>query len=241
MSGIPSAITRNLLDCLLANLGVDKVDILYLHAPDHKTPIEDTLKAIDEFHKQGKFKELGLSNYAAWQVVDIIHICRNKGYVVPTVYQGLYNPITRQVEKELLPCLKKFNVRFYAYNVTCGGLLSGKHYDINKIPTDGSRFDNNTPYQSRYWKESYFQALDKIRKACEQTGTKMIDAAHRYMIHHSQLDGKKGDKIILGVSKIEHLIANAEACLQGPLPVEVINAFDEGANLTMPHWFNYFR
>ena len=51
----------------------------------------------------GKFEELGLSNYAAWQVVDIYHICKTKGYVLPTVYQGMYNCITREVEPELFP------------------------------------------------------------------------------------------------------------------------------------------
>lgn len=65
--------------------------------------------------------------------------------------------------------------------------------------------------------------------------------AHRYMVHHSKLDGSKGDKLIIGVSKLEHIKANAEACIAGPLPNEIIEAFDEGATITQPYWYDYFR
>ena len=102
----------------LSNLQVDSVDLLYLHAPDHNTAIEETLGAMQELYEgiryyhqlvpfgdvhitfvymyiAGKFKELGLCNYASWEVADIYHTCKRKGWVLPTVYQGMYNPITR--------------------------------------------------------------------------------------------------------------------------------------------------
>ncbi len=73
------------------------MDLLYLHAPDHSTPIEDTLKAVNELHKAGKFTRFGLSNYASWEVAEVVYICRMNKYIVPTVYQGMYNAVTRQV------------------------------------------------------------------------------------------------------------------------------------------------
>lgn len=64
--------------------------------------------------------EFGLSNYAAWEVAEICTLCRSNGWILPTVYQGMYNATTRQVETELFPCLRHFGLRFYAYNPLAG-------------------------------------------------------------------------------------------------------------------------
>ncbi|KAG5274732.1 hypothetical protein AALO_G00139530 [Alosa alosa] len=121
---------RSQLETSLKRLHTQCVDIFYLHAPDHQNPIVDTLRACNELHKEGKYKELGLSNYASWEVAEIYCICKHNNWVLPTVYQGMYNSTTRQVETELLPCLRNFGMRFYAYNPLAGGLLTGKyHYE----------------------------------------------------------------------------------------------------------------
>jgi aflatoxin B1 aldehyde reductase len=79
----------------LSELGTDCVDIFYLHAPDRSVLFEDTLEACNELHKEGKFVELGLSNYAAWEVAEIVTTCQKNGWVQPTVYQAMYNAISR--------------------------------------------------------------------------------------------------------------------------------------------------
>ncbi|MGH0168046.1 UNVERIFIED_CONTAM: hypothetical protein FKN15_073673 [Acipenser sinensis] len=78
---------RSQLDTSLKRLQAQSVDIFYLHAPDHENPIEDTLRACHELHREGKFKELGLSNYACWEVAEIYCICKHNGWIRPTVYQ----------------------------------------------------------------------------------------------------------------------------------------------------------
>ena len=88
----------------------------YLHGPDRSTPFEVTLKAVDELHKEGKFKRFGISNFMSWEVAEIVTICRQHGYIQPTVYQGYYNAIQRKVEPELFPCLRKFGISFYAFS-----------------------------------------------------------------------------------------------------------------------------
>uniref|UniRef100_A0A3Q2WZ53 Aflatoxin B1 aldehyde reductase member 4-like n=1 Tax=Haplochromis burtoni TaxID=8153 RepID=A0A3Q2WZ53_HAPBU len=113
---------RSQLETSLQRLRTDCVDLFYLHAPDHQNPIEDTLRACNDLHKEGKFKELGLSNYVSWEVAEIVCICRHNNWIVPTVYQGMYNATTRQVETELLPCLRYYGMRFYAYNPLAGSL-----------------------------------------------------------------------------------------------------------------------
>ena len=75
------------LQASLSAMEADSVDLFYLHAPDLSTPIEATLEACQTLFEQGKFRELGLSNYPAWEVVRIYHLCKERGWVVPTVYQ----------------------------------------------------------------------------------------------------------------------------------------------------------
>lgn len=79
----------------LGELGADCVDIFYLHAPDHSVPFEETLEAVNELHKQGSFVQLGLSNFAAWEVAEVYTICKERGWVKPTIYQAMYNAISR--------------------------------------------------------------------------------------------------------------------------------------------------
>ncbi len=87
----------------LSELGTDCVDIFYLHAPDRSVPFEETLEACNELHKEGKFVELGLSNYAAWEIAEIVITCRKNGWVQPTVYQAMYNAISMSLSR--LPSL----------------------------------------------------------------------------------------------------------------------------------------
>ncbi|XP_046882240.1 aflatoxin B1 aldehyde reductase member 3 [Hypomesus transpacificus] len=240
---------RSQLDISLKRLKSDSVDLFYLHAPDHQNPIQDTLRACDELHKEGKYKELGLSNYASWEVAEIVCICRNNNWIVPTVYQGMYNATTRQVETELLPCLRYCNMRFYAYNPLAGGLLTGKYHFEDK---DGSQpagrfFGNNWAgaYRDRYWKQSHFQAIDLVMKAMETAygvdKPSMTSAALRWMYHHSQLRGDLGDGVIIGMSTMEQLQQNMSASEEGVLDQRVVEAFKQAWDLVAHECPNYFR
>ena len=78
----------------LAELQTDCVDIFYLHAADRSVPFEETLETVNELHKEGKFVQLGLSNYTAFEVAEIVIMARERGWVRPTIYQGMYNAIS---------------------------------------------------------------------------------------------------------------------------------------------------
>lgn len=103
-------------------LGSD-VDIYYIHAPDSKTPLGETLSAIDEINKSGFFKRFGLSNYKAEDVQKVYDHCKEKGYVLPTAYQGNYSAVARKQEELLFPTLRKLGISFYAYSPLAGGFL----------------------------------------------------------------------------------------------------------------------
>ena len=87
-------VLRENLERSLNQLGTDTVDIFYLHAPDRSVPFAETLEAVNELHKEGKFVELGLSNYTAFEVAEIVTMCNERGWVRPTIYQAMYNAIS---------------------------------------------------------------------------------------------------------------------------------------------------
>jgi aflatoxin B1 aldehyde reductase len=208
----------------LRRLKTDYLDLLYLHAPDLKTPIEATLEACQKLFKEGKFREFGLSNYAAWQVADIWHLCKQNGWVIPSVYQGRYSAVTRDVEGELFPAIRNFGLRFYAYNPLAAGLLTGRYHQISNVPQEG-RFALKRVYLERFWKKSIFDAIEIIQDAAEQTGLSMIQIALRWILRYSFVNGPNGDGVIIAASNLKQWEYNLNN-LSGELPVKVLEAID---------------
>ncbi|KAF9899911.1 hypothetical protein EC991_008145 [Linnemannia zychae] len=225
----------------LKALNTNKVDILYLHAPDYTVPLEETCKAVDDLYKEGLFERFGVSNYAAWQVAHIHGICSKNNYVLPTVYQGAYNPIGRDVVPELLPCLTHFNISFYAYNPICGGLLSGK-YKFDHVP-EGSRYDSTTPIgkmvRGMYWNKANFEAVESLTKVAKESNLTLLEATLRWMRHHSGLTAKDG--ILIGASTVAQLEESLTELDKGPLPQDMIKAFDEAWEHVKSFSQPYFR
>ncbi|RAH49603.1 Aldo/keto reductase, partial [Aspergillus brunneoviolaceus CBS 621.78] len=124
----------------LRELGTDHVDIFYLHAADRTTPFAETFETLDRLYRQGKFKQLGLSNFSAFEVAEVVTLCNERGWVRPTIYQAIYNALTRGIEDELIPCCRRWGIDVVVFNPLAGGFLSGK-YKTTEHPADG-RFSN---------------------------------------------------------------------------------------------------
>lgn len=216
------------------------IDLLYLHFPDPSTPIAETLAACAALYADGKIKALGLSNYPAWQVVDIWNVCQKHDWLKPTVYQGLYNPLSRKAEFELFPSLRELGIRFYAYNPLAGGLLSGKYKDFNETPVEG-RFTYRPNYKNRYWKKSLFEAMFVINSACELVQISIAEAVFRYLVFSSKLSDLQNSGILIGTSKIEQLKANLYAFNKGPLPLSVADSFEVAWDLARQESPEYFQ
>ena len=227
----------------LSRLKLGSVDTVFLHFPDPATPVENVLEAMAELHREGKFRELGLSNFPAWMAADAWHICFRNGWVKPTVYEGMYNPLTRFAERELDACLDRFGMRYYAYNPLCGGLLTGRYESFEDAPADG-RFTHRPGYQNRYWKKSYFDAVRLLKAECEKQGMTTVEASFRWLMNHSMLRGERGDAVIIGASKLSHLTQNLETVKAGPLPKELTEAFEKAWQITRgdsPEYFTLYK
>ena len=227
----------------LERMKLDSVDTVFLHFPDPATPVDSVLSAMAELHEKGAFRELGLSNFPAWMVADVWHICDKRGWVKPTVFEGVYNPLTRREEAELDACLNAYGFRFYAYNPMCGGLLTGRYGRFEDTPADG-RFTHRPNYRGRYWKKSFFSALQLLRDACGKYDLTTIEATYRWLAYHSMLNAERGDAILIGASRLDHLRQNMKAIKAGPLPEDVIEAFEQAWTITKgdsPEYFTLYK
>ncbi|KAF7351348.1 Aldo/keto reductase [Mycena sanguinolenta] len=216
----------------LTALKADKIDIYYLHAPDRSVPYEDTLRELNKIYTEGAFARFGLSNYPAWEVAQICEICKRNGWVMPSVYQGIYNAQHRVIEAELIPCLRAYGISFYVYNPLAGGFLTSR-YTRDQIEFDaGDRFNPERPYAAHqrglFWSEVNFKALDLLRAAIAAHGITESEAALRWLAHHSVLKKELGDAVILGAAGKKHLEDNLEALDKGPLPADVVAALEAG-------------
>jgi aflatoxin B1 aldehyde reductase len=201
-------------------LGVDKVRTLYCHRPDHATPLAETAEVFDELYKQGKFEHWGVSNYRASTLKELLAVCDEKGFVKPTVYQGMYNVLSRHADTLLFPILKEHGITYNVYSPTAGGLFAAK---------TSSRYTTGKPGTAN-WIGMYKgdakleDAVEKIRQIADEHGISAIDLALRWAVHNSPL--KKGDGVILGARNEEQLVQNVEAINKGKLPDRVAEKLD---------------
>jgi aflatoxin B1 aldehyde reductase len=154
------------------------------------------------------------------------------------------------VEPELLPCLRRYNIAFYAFNPVAGGILTDRYTRDSGSGSagaiePGSRFDparvQGTSYRGRYWNDAYFDALDIVRPAAKKAGLTTAEAALRWITHHSALKKEFGDAIIIGASSAAQLEENLVNFEKDPLPEEVVKAFDEGWEIVKAVCKPYFR
>ncbi|KAL5527048.1 hypothetical protein ACEPAG_5839 [Sanghuangporus baumii] len=239
---------RKFLQIQLKALNTDKLDMWYLHGPDRTTPYDVTLKAVDELYKEGRtsyFKRFGLSNYYSWEVAEIVTICRERGYVQPTVYQGIYNAMVRSVEPELFPCLRKFGLSFYGFNALAGGFFTGRYTGPDAKVEKGTRFDTSRKvgqlYRKRYWNEPHFHALEIVKQAADKHGLTLAEVALRWVSHHSLMKREYGDSILIGASSVKHIEQNLDDLDKGPLPEDVVKALDEAWLIVKPEAANYWH
>ena len=219
--GLSKEAIRTSVDESLARLQTDYLDLLYLHMPDNRVPIVETLETVDALHREGKIRYGATSNYASWQLCEALWLCERNGWAPPMVSQPMYNALARGIEQEYIPFAKQFGVSLVVYNPLAGGMLTGKQ-SLDRGPIEGTRFDSNERYLNRYWHKPYFEAVEEMKAVSARAGRPLLEIAFRWL-----LDQDVVDSVILGASKIEHLEANIKASASAPLAATVREECDE--------------
>lgn len=200
-------------------LQTNRVDTYYIHSPDRRSKTEDVLAGINALYEAGKFNRFGLSNFLASEVDDVVRICREKGYILPTVYQGNYSAVARHAETQTLPTLRKYGIAFYAYSPIAGGFLTK---DVETMLAGGEgRWDPNIPlgalYTSLYNKPQMLEGLRLWEKIAVDTGIPKGELAYRWVAYNSALKSELGDGMIVGSRNPEQLTQTLEWIEKGVL------------------------
>lgn len=228
--GPPGTITKDQVvkdaEDSLKRVGIKQFDIFYIHAPDPTVPFEDTLAGFAEAHKKGIFKRFGLSNFSAEQVQQVYDIAKEKGYPLPEVYQGNYNPVARHSEDKLFPTLRKLGIHFYAYSPLAGGFLTKTAADLD---AGAGRFNEKAIgglYSQLYDKPSLREALVEWNKIAEKEGVSKAELAYRWVAYHSALESDE-DGVIFGASSLAQVDQTAKGIKKGKLSKEAVEGIEK--------------
>ena len=169
------------VEASLERLGTDRLDVLFMHRWDPITPLEETLRGLEDLVRAGKVLYLGASNYAAWQIAKGLGISARNGWSRFDVIQPMYNLVKRQAEVEILPLAKAEDLGVITYSPVGGGLLSGK-YGPDKRP-EATRIMTNDEYKARYGEDWVFETAGRFARSPGEMG-----------VHPGQPGGRLGGR-----------------------------------------------
>jgi aryl-alcohol dehydrogenase-like predicted oxidoreductase len=192
----------------LRRLQTDYIDLYQPHSFDADTPIDETLRALDDLVRQGKVRYLGCSNYPAWQIALALGVSAQHGWARFDCVQPRYNLLYREIESELLPLCRDQGLGVIAYNPLAGGFLTGKYKSLEQ-PQDKSRFNlgkTGDLYRERYWHDAQLEAVQELDKFFTPRGKSLLQVAVAWMLAQPGITSA-----IVGASKPEQLDASLGA------------------------------
>src|SRR3989475_1905317 len=192
------------LEASLRRLQSDHVDVYYMHRWDPTTPLEETLRALDDLIRLGKILYIGASAYAAWQLAQANLLAELRGWAPLVVLQSEYNMFLRQVEQEVLPYCRAEGVGFVPYAPLAGGFLTGK-YRRGAPPPAGSRGESS-PRVQRYMTPAYYDTLESLTAWAAAHGRGMNELAQAWLMAQPSVCS-----VITGATSLEQMLQNVTA------------------------------
>ena len=196
---------KKALEDSLQRLQTDYIDLYQLHFADPATPIEETLRALDDLVHQGKVRYIGCSNFSAWQTCEAIWTSRSLNLIPFVSVQPEYSLLSRGVEKELIPFCKEYSLGVLPYFPLASGFLTGKYRRGEPVP-DGTRLASNSRAQERTLTDANFEMLERLENFAEEQGHPMVELAIAWLLGNPAVSS-----VIAGATKTDQVIANAKA------------------------------
>ncbi len=169
--GISRRHLRTALDASLTRLGVDHIDLYQMHAWDALTPIEETLRFLDDAVSAGKIGYYGFSNFLGWQLTKAVHVAKAHGWELPVTLQPQYNLLVRDIEHEVVPASLDAGIGLLPWSPLAGGWLSGK-YERDVAPTGATRLGEDPKRGMEAWEarnadERTWRVVDAVKEIAE--------------------------------------------------------------------------
>ena len=167
--------------------------------PDHRTPVERTLDVMKALVDSGRVRAWGVSNFSAWQILEMDHLADARSLARPVASQVLYNVLHRQLDVDYFAFTRRYPIHTTVFNPLAGGLLAGKHR-FEETPAKGSRFDANGLYQRRYWTRAMFERVEQLRAVADREGMTMVALAYAWVAARQDVDS-----ILVGPATVQQL------------------------------------
>ena len=190
----------NAVEDSLKRLGTDHIDLYQIHGFDQVTPLEETLRALDDLVRQGKVRYIGASNLAAWQLTKALGISERLGLARFESLQAYYTIAGRDLERELIPAVQDQGLGILVWSPLAGGLLSGKFNRDGSSPDGSRRASFDFPPVNR---DRAFDSVDIMREIAAETGATVPQIALAWLLHQPAVTS-----VIIGAKSVEQLNDN---------------------------------
>lgn len=222
------------VEASLKRLQTDYIDLYQIHADDYLTPVEETLRALDDLVSQGKVRYIGISNWQAWKIADALGISRQNNWARFETLQAYYSLAGRDLERELVPLLEAKKMGLLVWSPLAGGLLSGRYDRKNQKVEDSRRSAGDFPIVD---KERAWNIIDTLKPIAEAHGTNVASVALAWLLTRPVVTS-----VLVGAKRMDQLEANlAAADLE--LSADEIRRLDEVSVLPpeYPGWMLEFQ
>ncbi len=209
------------VDASLARLGTDYIDLLQVHRWDPETPIEETMRALDDVVRAGKVRYLGCSNFAAWQLTQALWVSDRRGYAPFVSVQPRYSLLDRAIERELLPACRAFGVGIIPYSPLAGGILTGKYRGGARPAGTRGADQEGADFFARQLAGKDEAAVDRLAAWAEARDHTLGDLAIAWLASRPEVAS-----VIAGVTSPEQVETNARGAdwLLTPEEIEEVGA-----------------
>jgi aryl-alcohol dehydrogenase-like predicted oxidoreductase len=194
----------NSVEASLRRLQSDHIDLYYVHRWDETTPIEETLRGLDDLVSAGKVRYVGGSDFASWQLAHANLLAEVRGWTSFVAMQSHYHMLEREVEREVLPYCRTHHVGFIPYFPLAGGFLTGK-YKRREPPPPGSRGESSS-YVQEYMTEANYDVVEKLAAWAEARERGLNELAQAWLLAQDSVCS-----VISGATMVEHVTSNAKA------------------------------
>ncbi len=199
----------------LKRLGTDYIDLYQMHFPDADTPVEETLRALDDLITAGKVRYIGNSNYTGWMIADADWTSKTQHLNAFVSAQNNFSLLERNVTREVIPACERFGLGLLPFFPLASGLLSGK-YTRGEAPPEGTRLANFGPRAAQALNDKNFDKVDALSAWAEARGRTILDLAFAWLLGHPSVPS-----VIAGATKPEQVAANAATADWKLTPAEV--------------------
>ncbi len=193
------------VEASLKRLNTDYIDLYQFHMPDPQTPVEETLRALDDLIKAGKVRYIGCSNFAAWELCEALWTSRSAGLNSFIALQSRYSLLDRHIEEEVVACCQAYGTGIIPWYPLAGGFLTGK-YHRGQAPPQGTRFSSNPGLYGRMLSDGNFDQLDILASFASEFKRSVAELAIAWLLSHPWVS-----TVIAGVTKTEQIASNVRA------------------------------